>query len=467
MVKLRPGHYLIFIICFIVVSAGCGKGGYYQGGDRIPIGFWHWGPHREFSQEEIKLLDAINAQHIFEFRGRISRSGEEFSLEERGGIAESPKHISKYAVFRVDPKILSHVWEESDEFAEFIAARYKTLKNYKGLQLDCDTPTSKIGKYAGLIRLIREKVPEKTEISATMLLDWLNSSELEDLMQEADLVIPQFYTAVLPETPEPEHLVFGGDLETAVRKLNSFNRPYMIGLPCFRRTAVFGGDGKLQVASSRLSAAEAFYSGGILKEHRKTGDENILRILMPDGRSALIGRPRIIGISSRVQKVKALASENCKGICFYRLPDTDTSDVVSLKRISAACAAEDLKYDISGILKRTGENLTLILVNKGDEDFIDYSSPVSIKLMSEKGILKPVNSVPGTVPWRIETVYNGESSSLKRSNGVVITCPFILSGTENVIGDFTLKDSKIPDSDIKAKLLIDKFQWNIEVTHEK
>lgn len=63
-----------------------------------------------------------------------------------------------------------------------------------GIQLDIDSPTSALPRYAEFLREVRKDIPAGFEISITALLDWFRSgTAIEDVIQQVDEFVPQFY----------------------------------------------------------------------------------------------------------------------------------------------------------------------------------------------------------------------------------------------------------------------------------
>ena len=66
--------------------------------------------------------------------------------------------------------------------------------NVAGLQLDIDSPTSKLPEYADFMRDVRKGLPKGLQVSITALLDWFRSgTAVGDVIAQADEFVPQFY----------------------------------------------------------------------------------------------------------------------------------------------------------------------------------------------------------------------------------------------------------------------------------
>ena len=66
--------------------------------------------------------------------------------------------------------------------------------NVVGLQLDIDSPTSALPRYADFIRDVRKGLPKGMQVSITALLDWFRSgTAVGDVIAQVDEFVPQFY----------------------------------------------------------------------------------------------------------------------------------------------------------------------------------------------------------------------------------------------------------------------------------
>lgn len=462
---------LVFCLLIVILTIGCGKQDNQSDGmnnNPIPVSFWHWSGERVITSEEQKILEDLGTTNIFVFRGLITENAKGLQFAARGGKVTVHQGIKSHIVFRIDPALASRLVENNEDISAFIASQFKNYPASKGLQLDCDTPTSKISKYATFLKNLRLQLPEGTELSVTMLLDWLNSKALKELMNAVDFIIPQFYTTELPESVECNSLVFGGNIKSAIETLERYDRPYMIGLPTFRRSAIFDSSGKLMVASASLSESEAITQGGTLKRHFQGNDENVIVFEMPDNKTVLIGRPGVKGLAARIQEVRSANGGHCVGICFYRLPCPGETDIMSFPLINAAIGNTIRSVDIKAELRQNHSYMTLLLSNASDEDFIDFQVPATIKVSAGNGKVSSVQYVPGTEIWNLEPSFNGLLCAPHRANGVNISCPLLLAGQTLKITGLTLDmDSTDENSAVEAVISYQGRSRTIEVINEK
>src|SRR5437867_1584160 len=88
---------------------------------------------------------------------------------------------------QVAPKIAAEITRLQTD------ARERHL-NVVGVQLDIDSPTSALPRYADFIRDVRKALPKGTQVSITALLDWFrNGTAIGDVIAQVDEFVPQFY----------------------------------------------------------------------------------------------------------------------------------------------------------------------------------------------------------------------------------------------------------------------------------
>ena len=114
------------------------------------------------------------------------------------------------------------------------ARRHLTLA---GVQLDIDSPTSKLRDYASFLHELRKKLPPGFQISITSLLDWFRTgTAIEDVVKEVDEFVPQFYD-VADRDPYHEQVFLAKKIETEEwrPRFERFHKRFRIGVSTFGR----------------------------------------------------------------------------------------------------------------------------------------------------------------------------------------------------------------------------------------
>lgn len=68
-----------------------------------------------------------------------------------------------------------------------------------GVEIDYDSPTSKLETYKNFLKLLRSQLSQNLQISITLLPTWLSSTELPALVQQADISVLQVHAVLSPE----------------------------------------------------------------------------------------------------------------------------------------------------------------------------------------------------------------------------------------------------------------------------
>lgn len=126
-----------------------------------------------------------------------------------------------------------------------------------GIQLDIDSPTSLLPRYAEFLSEVRKDLPEGFEISITALLDWFRSgTAINDVVKQVDEFVPQFYDIGDPA-------VFYRESAIAARidparwgpVFNRFHKRFRIGISSFGRARLIPNEAPAQTGYRRV----AFY----------------------------------------------------------------------------------------------------------------------------------------------------------------------------------------------------------------
>ena len=134
-----------------------------------------------------------------------------------------------------DLQAASKVAAEARRLQEAARAR---LLNVVGLQLDVDSPTRALTRYAAFLREVRKGLPNGMQFSITALLDWFRSgTAVDDVIAQVDEFVPQFY--------DSDELT-AGRMAIAARidaarwgpVFNRFRKRFRIGISSFGRASM-------------------------------------------------------------------------------------------------------------------------------------------------------------------------------------------------------------------------------------
>jgi len=126
-----------------------------------------------------------------------------------------------------------------------------------GIQLDIDSPTSALPRYAEFLREVRKDLPEGFEISITALLDWFRSgTAIDDVIKHVDKFVPQFY-----DIGDPAVFYRASAIAARIDSahwgplFNRFHKRFRIGISSFGRVRLIANETPAQTGYRRI----AFY----------------------------------------------------------------------------------------------------------------------------------------------------------------------------------------------------------------
>lgn len=391
----------------------------------LPIDFWDWGANRTLTPSEREQLTAMGSTQVFSLCGLVDDVGGKPTWIPSGRASAPPPGLEQHLVVRLDAG-LARIMDPAlgPQLIPLIIAgceRNRTPAS-QGLQIDADVPTKKLAAYAEFLHQLRSAMPSGWGLSCTMLLDWARSRDLQQVGEAVDFVAPQFYSAYIPLDPGQTHEVVAAvELERTVRRLEALGVPYRVGLPIFEQCSLFDARGELLKPSLPLSP-EAALAAGARTVRVSRGDETTIELAVPvplqvanlrfdAGQRLLFGTPTVSGLSRQLTVLRGLPRANCRGVLLYRLPGTEITRTLSISQVAAAVAGKIKPATLTWRAEPLGNgHWTLLLSNRGDEDFIDQERParatltatgsrVSLSAVAPRGghfLLSPlVSGVPG------------------------------------------------------------------------
>ena len=128
---------------------------------------------------------------------------------------------------------------------EISAMRDAALKrgmNVVGVQLDIDSPTSRLPAYAEFLHELRKNLPKGFQISITALLDWFSTNtQIESIVKEVDEFVPQFYDVGHPAFSPTTAVAAKFDPAHWGPLFSRFQKRYRVGISTFGRAWILPG----------------------------------------------------------------------------------------------------------------------------------------------------------------------------------------------------------------------------------
>jgi Protein of unknown function (DUF3142) len=229
---------------------------------RWTTGFWFWQGSSIEPSYSGKALDVVFVQV-----GTITKQ----TMPAYGGAAANPTE-QWYAFGQLPPELppARQYWlvyrygsqgVPDMPVASKVAAETTRLQadarerhlNVVGVQLDIDSPTSALPRYADFIRVVRKGLPKEMQLSITALLDWFrNGTAIDEVIAQVDEFVPQFYDLGDPVSEGEAAIAAPIDAARWGPVFNRFRKRFRIGISCFGRARVIPHESPAQSPYWRL-----------------------------------------------------------------------------------------------------------------------------------------------------------------------------------------------------------------------
>lgn len=348
-------------LALLILSQSCGKG---AGKQPLELGFWYWHSPFTLSPEEEKDLREHGLNKMFVRAGTFSTDGGNAVL----AIPQSYQRIPDleiHLVFNFDSGFVRH-FEEFDlaKVSEQVATRIEAQLDRAaklgveptGVQLDLDSPTRLLPRYAEFVRRIRSRVKGEWQWSATALMSWLGTKGVETLSRELDFIVPQAYEGVTGRTVDTMRPVSDPDyLRSVMGKAEKLACPYYFGIPAYGHGFLFDDRGKLADIYQKIGPAEAMRHpsfqfqeaypsdrlGQPAKDQKSSVGEEVIKFKAirpsPSGRGVgytlgfSVPSPELLRQMWDV--VRENAGPKCRGAIIYRYPEPEATLTLTLPGI--------------------------------------------------------------------------------------------------------------------------------------
>ena len=358
----------------------------------VPIAFWSW---RNQSPDQADVIDAIKkarATKLFVRAGQIDyHDGRASRIRALSG--SFPRDIELHLVYNATRTLLDE-FEKVDpqSLAACVASAYKEDlgrvahdgANVRGLQLDLDVPTRLLPRYERTLVALRNALAQNTQLSITGLPTWMESRDLDRLLNEVDFWVPQFYGAEIPErkqqlipTSSPR------SISHFVKKARQLDRPFYAGLSAYSVAILYNTFGELVNLRGDIDPA-AIASDPNLElmdrqnfENEPTGEWRYVFLAKADGVTdglamragdfLVVQMPSAASLRTAANIVREEAGEQLLGICVFRLPAWNDRATLTANQVQAALNDQNSFAQIDARLVRTDKsnNYRLELKNTG------------------------------------------------------------------------------------------------------
>lgn len=174
--------YYVFICVFFLLIGSF----FYAFKKQTPLDYWIWAGIRP----EKHMAHSV----LYLYQGEISITKGRVTYE-RAGLYPHPRAKAIFLVYRIvgelpSPHVIARLFESSANLW------HRHHVNVVGMQLDFDSPTSKLLQYNNFLYKIRHYLPSTYKVSITGLGDWVISGDqkiLREMSKYTDEIIFQLY----------------------------------------------------------------------------------------------------------------------------------------------------------------------------------------------------------------------------------------------------------------------------------
>jgi len=342
--------------------------------NEVPVAFWAWRTQSPDTIDVDEAVEIARAQVLFLRAGQFDY--QDGKLRRVRPLAGSfPRGIKLHLVYNTTRAVLEKLETiDSQTLANEIAATFREDSerarrdgaDVKGLQLDIDFPTRLLPRYERTLSAIHPNLQPGTELSITGLPTWMDSPELNGVLQNVDFWVPQFYGEEIPKLSSqlipissPESITY------FVNKARHIDKPFYAGLAAYIVALLYNAAGSLVTLRGDMNPALIFSDPNLeLINQRSFGSAERRYAFrakaagvtdglnMSAGDVLVIDLPSSETLRSAARIVRTLAGRKLLGICVFRLPGSDDPAALTVEQVAEALNDQDPSPAIFVRLKR-------------------------------------------------------------------------------------------------------------------
>lgn len=335
--------------------------------EEVPIAFWSWQRTTPTIEEVEAARQAVETATLFLRAGQLDYEQNE-ARRIRPVEGRLPPNIRVHLVYNATEEFLARFANINlSNFATLIAATYQTDAargardgcSIVGLQLDIDVPTSKLERYAELLRFVRRQLPPHAQLSITGLQTWMHASALKQVLAQTDFWIPQFYGDIIPASLTAAQAISSPSfVRRGVAQARKLNHPFYAGLAAYSHALLYSSGGKLIALRGDISPSEIaghtrlrLIARQPLHDAEESAPQSISEwryVFQADtainlngwsirqGEHIVLSVPSSAGLRLAMRVVREQGGTSLLGICIFRLPNTGEDTTLTLDEIAAA-----------------------------------------------------------------------------------------------------------------------------------
>jgi archaellum component FlaG (FlaF/FlaG flagellin family) len=341
----------------------------------VPIAFWAWRTQSPTEADVRAVIEEAQARTIFLRAGQIDyQNGKLRRIRPLTG--SFPRGIDLHLVYNATRSLLAQL-ESVDEqsLAAEIGRAYREDSERAvqedayvvGLQVDIDVPTRLLPRYRKTLSALRRDLQSGNQLSITGLPTWMDSTEIDDVLEQVDFWIPQFYGAEVPERSDqiipissPQSMVH---FVSRARELDS---PFYAGLAAYSWVLLYSASGSLISLRGDMNLAEIAAAPNLELIDQRSFDDHATSsatgssaasewryafraraggvtdgLAMHTGDLLVVDVPNAGSLRQAARTVRQLAGKKLLGICVFRLPERDDPATLTVEQVASALADQD------------------------------------------------------------------------------------------------------------------------------
>jgi hypothetical protein len=335
------------------------------------IGFWYWHGSSAEAALAKEMPDALffHAGTISKYEGR--NVAERWSVSREYLSDSLPAAREYWLVFRKEEAGVPDVSAApvlADRVFQLLGdARQRRLK-VVGIQLDIDSPTSRLSAYGEFLRAVRKEIPAGIQISITALLDWFrDGTSIADVIKQTDEFVPQFYDAAAAGSSN-DYRAIAVKIDAArwAPKFNRFGKRYRIGISTFGRARfvpkadpsqagysglrLFGDLTPIDIAGNPAFDLQTSHTEAneLVLSYRPMRKVQIGYNDLQPGEMVqfILSTPE--AIRAAVESARRMGG-NCAGVVFFRWPQSDENLVMQPDEVSMAARLTPREQKVVGV----------------------------------------------------------------------------------------------------------------------
>jgi hypothetical protein len=246
-------------------------------------------------------------------------------------------------VVRIDGQVVH--WDEKTLLSEIQAVLSQWREHAKlltGLEIDHDSATARLPEYSHFLKRLREQLDGTARLSITALPAWLDSPDMDAVLEPIDEVILQVHAVRAPRAG-----IF--DRRTAIQWINRLSthtrKPFRVALPAYGARVALRKDGSILAVESEVPLLVG-------------GSSFVELTVSPDEVSALL------------RDLEHHQPRHMVGVVWFRLPVANDKRSWSLATLQAVIQGVPMKRRVEVVVEDsdTPGMVTISLMNAGDVD---------------------------------------------------------------------------------------------------